>query len=36
VLAIIYVLAIRQNIGGGAATEKRFLFEQPNTPACFS
>ena len=36
VLAIIDVLAIGQNIGGGAATEKRFLFEQPNAPACFS
>ncbi len=36
VLAIIDVLAIGQNVGGGAAAEKRFLFEQPNAPACFS
>ena len=36
VLAIIDVLAIGQNIGGGAAAEKRFLFEQPYAPACFS
>jgi hypothetical protein len=36
VLAIIDVLAIGQNIRGGPAAEKRFLFEQPYAPACFS
>ena len=36
VLAIIDVLAIGQNIGGSAAAEKRFLFEQPNAPAGIS
>ena len=36
VLAIIDVLAIGQNVGSGAAAEKRFLFEQPYAPARFS
>ena len=36
VLAIIDVLAIGQNVGGCAAAEKRFLFEQPYAPASFS
>ena len=36
VLAIIDVLAAGENVGGGAAAEKRFLFEQPYAPAGFS
>jgi hypothetical protein len=36
VLAVVDVLAIGQNVGSSAAAEKRFLFEQPYTPACFS
>jgi len=35
-LAIIDVFAIGQNIGGGAAAEKRLLFEQPYAPTYFS
>jgi len=30
------VLAARQDIRGGAATQERALFEQPNTPAGLS
>lgn len=36
VLAIIDVLSAGENVGGGAAAEKRFLFEQPYAPAGFS
>ena len=36
VLAIIDVLPAGEDVGGGAAAEKRFLFEQPYAPAGFS